>query len=82
MADNQYEKLLGFDIIGSMSREALIAEILEVQRQIMSDDNRMSLNDLKRTVIGFRIQLAQERLFAEAKLDDEGPTGILGLLGR
>lgn len=71
----------GLDIIGNMSRDALIRELLYHQLGLLND---MSDFDLKRHVIHMRMGKYQARLVEEAKLDEDQPPpmGILQFIRR
>lgn len=71
----------GLDIIGNMSRAALIQELLHHQLVLLND---MSDFDLKRHIIHMRMGSYQKRLVDEAKLDEDQPPpmGILQFIRR
>lgn len=69
--DNTY--VPGFSVIGEMTREQLIEEIINQQR---SQVNEMPLDHLKQLVIMFRVDEVKKRLFKEANMDGYRPWGM------
>lgn len=55
--------MMGFKIIGEMSREELVDEIMLFQRKIMEEQ---PTNDLKALIIDFRLAETRKRLEKEA----------------
>lgn len=69
--DNTY--VPGFSVIGEMTREQLIEEIMNHQR---AQVNEMPLDHLKQIVIMFRVDEVKKRLFKEANMDGYRPWGM------
>lgn len=67
---------VGFKIIREMTKEEMIAELLQAQREHLE---RLSENELKQYIISVRTHQVQHRLMEEADLDQ--PRGILGMFG-
>ena len=67
----------GFKIIGEMSKEELIDEILSINRSLLSS---AELDNLRLAVIRYRLEEVQVRLVAESGIDmaPRGPQGLLG----
>jgi len=66
--------MMGFKIIGEMTREELVDEIMHFQRRIMEEQDTA---DLKSLIIDFRLAETRKRLEKEA-----GIKITQGLLGR
>lgn len=69
--DNTY--VPGFSVIGEMTREQLIEEIINQQRAQIIE---MPLDYLKQLVIMFRVDEVKKRLFKEANMDGYRPWGM------
>lgn len=67
--------MTGFQIIGEMTKEELLEEIIAHQRMHLDG---MNIDNLRRSVIQIRLEEYQARLFAEAGVSR--PQGILGFL--
>lgn len=65
----------GFAIIGDMSREEMIEEIIAGQRALLVAEED---DTLKRHVINLRLSQFKDRLVKEAQIQPMGPFGLLG----
>lgn len=76
MAEHEAEfDLNGIKIIGEMSKQELIDELMNVQRSLLEETG---MEQLKRHVINYRLAAFQRRLVAEAGIE---PITLRGLLG-
>lgn len=65
--------LYGFKVISEMTKEEMIEELLiEISAQLHS----MDTNQLKKHVIRDRVSHVQNRLIAEAQLDNDEPPSL------
>lgn len=67
---------IGFKIIREMTKEEMIEELLQAQREHLE---KLGENELKQYIISVRTHQTQHRLMEEADLDQ--PRGILGMFG-
>lgn len=70
--------MIGMKIIGEMTKDEMIEELLAGQR-ILYDEQ--SLEALKHYVIQSRMVFTQRNLTEEAKLECQGPKGFFGMFG-
>ena len=74
--DPKRHNLIGFQIIGDMTREELINECVAFHREHCKT---VDTDELKNAVIVSRVMRFKERLTAEAKMSP--PTGLMGFWG-
>lgn len=67
---------IGFKIIREMTKEEMIEELLQAQREHLE---KLGENELKQYIISVRTHQTQHRLMEEADL--EQPRGFLGMFG-
>lgn len=70
--------MAGIQIISEMQRSEMIDEIIEHQRDKLSE---MDDNDLKKLVIQLRTSAVYQRLIKEAHLAPEPPSWLSGIFG-
>lgn len=70
--------MIGMKIIGEMTKDEMIEELLAGQR-ILYDEQ--SLEALKHYVIQSRMVFTQRNLTEEAKLECQSPKGFFGMFG-
>lgn len=65
----------GFKIIGDMTKDEMIEELLAYQRQMLDS---LPDEEMKRHIIQIRMASVQRRFVEEAKLQDAEPRGLFG----
>jgi hypothetical protein len=68
------EVITGMGLIGQMSRDELIRELIHYQLEQL---NELNQNKLKLLVVQMRSHRYQHRLVEEAQLEEQGPMGFL-----
>lgn len=74
LEEPENEVITGMEIIGQMSRDQLINELIHYQLEQL---NELNHNKLKMLVIQMRSNRYQHRLVEEAQLEEQGPMGFL-----